>query len=132
MNLKNYAHLSLAEMDEVRRELGDQNSVLDLHRWSQRQPPGVLLPEVIAERVVQDEFTQDLIVPWRDGLVLIYEATCLGAVTAIGIWESRPTADELLQQRLLEGWKPTPSLLVDGEQILGYAACLLSNPRSDS
>jgi hypothetical protein len=132
MNLKNYAHLSPAEMDAVRSELGDQNSVLDLHRWSQRQPYGVLLPEVIAERVVQDEFTQDLIVPWRDGLVLVYEATCLGAVTAIAIWDSRPTADELLQRRLLEGWQPTPSLLADGEQILGYAACIFSNARSDS
>src|SRR5262249_3678739 len=132
MNLKNYAHLSPAEMDEVKRELGDQNSVLDLHRWSQRQPYGILSPEVIAERVVQDEFTQDLIVPWRDGLVLVYEATCLGAVTAIAIWKSRPTAEELLQRRLLEGWKPTPSLLADGEQILGYAACIPPNARSKS
>lgn len=132
MKLKNYAHLSPAEMDEVRGELGDQNSVLDLLKWSQQQRYGVLLPEVIAERVVQDEFTQDLIVPWRDGLVLVYEATCLGAVTAIAIWDTCPTAHELLQRRLLEGWQPTPSLLAEGEQILGYAACLPPNARSHS
>ena len=29
--------------------------------------------------------------------------------------------DELLQKRLKRGWRPIPSLLKDGNRILGYA-----------
>ncbi|HUB06311.1 MAG TPA: hypothetical protein VMB50_04895 [Myxococcales bacterium] len=39
------------------------------------------------------------------------------------MWGHRPTADELLDDRLARGWKPTPSGTVDGEKILGHAAC---------
>jgi hypothetical protein len=33
------------------------------------------LPEVVAEVIVQDEFTHDAIVPWREPLVLVYGTT---------------------------------------------------------
>ncbi|HEY7160322.1 MAG TPA: hypothetical protein VH815_03645 [Acidobacteriota bacterium] len=42
------------------------------------------------------------------------------------MWDHQPTADELLKARLDEGWKPTPSLLKDGNKVLGHAACLFS------
>jgi len=46
-------------------------------------------------------------------------------VVAVAIWDHLPTAQELLDARLENGWQPTASDLQDGEQILGYAACLL-------
>ncbi|HUH01651.1 MAG TPA: hypothetical protein VML75_06625 [Kofleriaceae bacterium] len=42
------------------------------------------------------------------------------------MWDHSPTADELLDARLARGWQPTPTGTVDGEQILGHAACLVS------
>jgi hypothetical protein len=35
-------------------------------------------------------------------------------------------AAELLAERLRRGWKPTPSQLKAGDQILGYAACAVT------
>ena len=42
---------------------------------------------------------------------------------AVAIWDHRPTADELLERRLAEGWTPTASALKEGERVLGYAEC---------
>jgi hypothetical protein len=35
-----------------------------------------------------------------------------------------PGADEILQARIQEGWRPTRSSLKEGERILGRAACV--------
>jgi len=45
---------------------------------------------------------------------------------AVAIWDHRPTAAEILEQRLAGGWKPTASALKEGERVLGYAACAVS------
>jgi hypothetical protein len=39
------------------------------------------------------------------------------------VWDHKPTADELLDRRLADGWTPTPSLLKTGPTVLGHAAC---------
>jgi len=52
-------------------------------------------------------------------------------VTAVSVWDHRPTADELLDDRLSRGWGPTPTGTVDGPVILGHAACRLVAPSSD-
>jgi len=39
------------------------------------------------------------------------------------VWDHRPTAAELLDHRLASGWRPTPSLLKEGDVVEGYAAC---------
>jgi len=41
------------------------------------------------------------------------------------VWDHRPTAAELLEQRLASGWLPRPSLLKEGDVIEGYARCLV-------
>jgi len=43
-------------------------------------------------------------------------------VTAVAVWDQRPTADELLAARLAAGWRPTPTATRHGEVILGHAA----------
>jgi hypothetical protein len=45
-------------------------------------------------------------------------------VTAVAVWDHRPSADELLRARLDRGWKPTPTATRDGDQVLGHAACV--------
>jgi len=33
----------------------------------------------------------------------------------------------MLAERLAHGWRPTPSRLKVGEQVLGYAACVVTS-----
>jgi hypothetical protein len=44
-------------------------------------------------------------------------------VTAVAVWDHRPSADELLDARLARGWTATTTATVDGHVILGHAAC---------
>jgi hypothetical protein len=37
-----------------------------------------------------------------------------------------PSADEILRVRLDAGWSPTPSMLQEGDEILGHAACAVT------
>jgi hypothetical protein len=46
-------------------------------------------------------------------------------VTAVAVWNFRPSAAELLRFRLANGWQPTASSLKEGDRVLGYAACIL-------
>jgi hypothetical protein len=46
-------------------------------------------------------------------------------VTAVAVWDHAPTARELLDARLADGWRPTPTMLREGPRVLGYAACAL-------
>ncbi|MCX7664007.1 MAG: hypothetical protein N2112_00510 [Gemmataceae bacterium] len=41
------------------------------------------------------------------------------------MWDTCPTAADLLRWRLDRGYVPTPSLLKTGPEILGYARCLV-------
>ena len=45
-------------------------------------------------------------------------------MTAVAVWDHRPTAQELLEARLAAGWRPTPTAVRGGEEVLGYAKCL--------
>jgi hypothetical protein len=42
------------------------------------------------------------------------------------VWDYQPNADDLLQMRLVEGWTPTATGTVDGDKVLGHAACLVT------
>ena len=75
MIVTNAAGLASDELTRIERELEGHSSLSEVLNWGERQPPGALLPQVIADVVVQDEFTHDVIVPWRDGLVLVYDTT---------------------------------------------------------
>jgi hypothetical protein len=48
-------------------------------------------------------------------------------LTAVAVWDHKPTADELLERRLKEGWTSTPSRMKDGPRVLGHAACAIAN-----
>ena len=47
-------------------------------------------------------------------------------MTAVAVWDHLPSADEILRARLDGGWSPTPSMLKDGDEILGHAACAVT------
>jgi len=49
-------------------------------------------------------------------------------VTAVAVFDHRPTPRELLERRLERGWRPTVSRLRSGERVEGYAACVFEDP----
>lgn len=75
MRIVNRANLSAEQLAAVERELARQQNLNDVMKWALAHPAGVFTPAVIAGVVVQDEFTHDVIVPWRDNLVLVYDTT---------------------------------------------------------
>lgn len=75
MRVVNKAGLSPEQLVPIEHELSGQQNLNDVMRWSLSQQPGTFIPSVVADVVVQDEFTHDVIVPWRDGLVLVYDTT---------------------------------------------------------
>lgn len=47
-------------------------------------------------------------------------------MNGVSVWDHKPTADELLEDRLQRGWSPTATGTVDGDVVLGHAACRVS------
>lgn len=75
MRFINRAGLSPERAAEAEGELTGQHNLNDVLRWALAHPAGVFAPTVVAAVVIQDEFTHDVIVPWRDGLFLVYDTT---------------------------------------------------------
>jgi hypothetical protein len=74
MNVVNRSNLTDNDFSVFRNELAQHRSLQDLLKWAEKQSPGTLVPGAIAELVVQDEFTHDLVVPWR-GFYVVYGTT---------------------------------------------------------
>jgi len=74
MHITNRAKIEETEFEEYRSELKDHTSLQDLLAWAKRQPEGALIPGAIADLVIQDEFTHDIVVPWR-GHYVVYGTT---------------------------------------------------------
>ena len=75
MRVLNHANLSPETIAVIQGQLPAQENLKDVMVWAFASPRGVFVPSVVAEVIVQDEFTHDVIVPWRDGLVLVYDTT---------------------------------------------------------
>jgi hypothetical protein len=75
MRVLNHANLSVEAIAGIAEQLAAQENLKDVMAWALSHPRGVFLASVVAEVIVQDEFTHDVIVPWREGLVLVYDKT---------------------------------------------------------
>ena len=75
MLVANHANLSSVAIVDIAAELSGQENLADVMSWAFAAPRGTFIPSVVAEVIVQDEFTHDVVVPWRDGLVLVYDTT---------------------------------------------------------
>jgi hypothetical protein len=71
MRIANRANLSLDRHAVLERELPEHHTLLEVVNWGLAEQP----PALVAEAVTLDEFTHDIVIPWRDGLVLVYGAT---------------------------------------------------------
>ena len=75
MRLVNHANLSSQQLAEIESALSGHHNLNDVMKWALAHPTGTFIPSVVADVVVQDEFTHDVIIPWRNGLVLVYDTT---------------------------------------------------------
>ena len=109
-------------VNRLRAELGERRTLGDVLAWGRAQQP----PRAVTDIVTQDEYTHDVLIDLAPRLCLVFDVTCLGAVTAVAVFDHQPDAAELLAARLARGWHPTPSHLRDGDRVLGYAACAVT------
>ena len=75
MRIRNYAGLNPSQLAAIENELAGQGGLQDVISWGLGEASGATNSNVVAEVVVQDEYTHDAIVPWRDSLVLVYDTT---------------------------------------------------------
>ena len=61
----------IAEIEHEISKLGTLGQVLD---WAQTKPKSDVLPQVVADVIVQDEYAHDVIIPFRD-LFLVFDTT---------------------------------------------------------
>jgi hypothetical protein len=75
MRIVNHASLPPEEIARIESEVAGQQNLNDVMKWALSQPKGVFIPSVVADVIVQDEFTHDVVVPYHNGLVLVYDTT---------------------------------------------------------
>lgn len=75
MRIINYADLLPEQIARIESELSGQHNFNDVLKWALAHPKGLFIPSVVANVIVQDEFTHDVIVPYRDSLILVYDTT---------------------------------------------------------
>ena len=71
MRLMNRANLLPEALAALEQELPQQGTLLEVINWGLACRP----PALVAEVVAQDEYTHDVVMRWRDGLVLVYDTT---------------------------------------------------------
>lgn len=69
--IDNPAGLSPGAIEELASIVGGHRTLQDAVRWAFSQDP----PLVVAEVIVQDEFTHDVVFPFRGSLHLVYDTT---------------------------------------------------------
>lgn len=74
MKVLNHASLPENEIAELERELANQKTLGQVLAWASAKPKGDFIPQTVAEVITQDEFTHDVVVPYKD-LFLVYDTT---------------------------------------------------------
>ncbi|NVJ24222.1 hypothetical protein HUW62_23620 [Myxococcus sp. AM011] len=65
------AALPPEQREALERELAPLTMLQDVVRWGFASTP----PRDVTEVVVQDEFTHDVVLPWKDGGYLVFDTT---------------------------------------------------------
>jgi len=74
MKVLNHSELSENEFAKLEKELAKHKTLGQVLTWASAKPKGDFLPQVVAEVVTQDEFTHDVVVPYKDSF-LVYHTT---------------------------------------------------------
>ena len=71
MELDDRVGLDAVEAQALAADLGRLGSLHALLRWGLGHEPALVIDDV----VIQDEFTHDVVIPYRDGLFLVFDTT---------------------------------------------------------
>jgi hypothetical protein len=71
MEVVDHAGLAPETLRELSRQIGSLGLLQDVLRWGFSQSP----PCELAEVVVQDEFTHDVVMEWIGGRYLVFDTT---------------------------------------------------------
>jgi hypothetical protein len=71
MRFENRAHLPAGRFAEIENAFPRDTTMLGMLHWAWPGRGGLAISQVVN----QDEYSLDVVVPWRDGLTLALEAT---------------------------------------------------------
>ncbi len=74
MKVVNLADLSPKEFAQVESEVSKHKTLGQVLTWASAKPKDEFLPRIVAEVITQDEFTHDIIIPYKN-LFLVYDTT---------------------------------------------------------
>lgn len=74
MKIENLANLSENEFTEIDNELAKLKTLGQVLSWASAKPKSDFLPQIVAEVITQDEFTNDVIIPYKD-FFLVFDTT---------------------------------------------------------
>ena len=74
MRVTDYAGLPENEFAELAEKLAKHKTLGQVLSWTAGQPKNDFLPQIVAEVVTQDEFTHDVVIPYKN-LFLVYDTT---------------------------------------------------------
>ena len=74
MKITNLAQLPEYEFAELEKELAKHNTLGKVLTWASGKPKSDFLPQIVAEVITQDEFTHDVVIPYKK-VFLVYDTT---------------------------------------------------------
>ena len=74
MNVENLSNLSEEEFAEIKSDTVNLNTLGQVLNWVKARPVNEFLPQVVAETIPQDEYTIDVIIPFRN-VYLVFDTT---------------------------------------------------------
>lgn len=74
MKIENLAELPEKKFAEIEKELAKVKTLGQVLSWANSKPKKDFLPQIVAQVIQQDEFTNDVIVPYKD-FFLIFDTT---------------------------------------------------------
>lgn len=74
MKVVNAETVSEEKFEQIKQVLPKAENLWQLMNWANSWPKNDLIPNIVAEVIVQDEFTHDVVIPFRD-VFLVFETT---------------------------------------------------------
>lgn len=74
MKITNLTNLSEEELANLKTELAKHKTLGQVLAWANSKSKTDFLPQIVAEVVTQDEFTHDVVIPYKN-LFLVYDTT---------------------------------------------------------
>lgn len=72
--VRNVSSLSKSEFQAVSEEVATHSGLKQVLSWAASKPKDQVHPAIVAEVITQDEYTHDVVVPYR-GIFLVYDTT---------------------------------------------------------